>query len=204
MGRGPLYFNSNDAIQPVLRSASSQDTFACFAAASLAAAGVAACTPVVDQRGNLPAPDEVAKSTSARRPATRSSSSSARRRAPGSSTTSSWYYISRKTEAGGVPRPGRRWTSRSTSSISTAKASSRASTTRPEGRAGHRAGAGRDAGTGARTDLHRTDHRQYRPLQPSSGGIKGGRRQHRAGSQPGGPNHYDPEALIGTLSRHGD
>lgn len=71
---------------------------AVFAAAVVAAAGISGCVPTVDQRGNLPEADEVARI----HPGTTTKDQVAKLLGTPSSTgvfdSGSWYYISRKTK----------------------------------------------------------------------------------------------------------
>jgi outer membrane protein assembly factor BamE (lipoprotein component of BamABCDE complex) len=73
-------------------------SFPAFAAALLAIAGLPACSPTVDQRGNLPEPDKIAEI----RPGATTRDEETKILGTPSSTSifneKTWYYISRRTK----------------------------------------------------------------------------------------------------------
>ena len=82
----------------MFRRAHRQTPLAALVAVALAVAGLAACVPTVDQRGNLPQPDRLAEI----RPGATTREQVAKILGTPSSTgvfdDKSWYYISRKTK----------------------------------------------------------------------------------------------------------
>lgn len=98
MGRGLSYFNRMKRTRAVLYNALCQMRVLTFAAAAIVVTSLVGCVPVVDQRGNLPEQDTIAKI----HPGTTTREEVAKLLGTPSSTgvfdTNSWYYISRKTK----------------------------------------------------------------------------------------------------------
>ena len=98
MGRIRAHFNENRRLDPMLRNTIRRIPLATALGMVLAASGLAACSPTVDQRGNLPEPDKLAEI----RPGATTRDEVAKILGTPSSTAvfdnKTWYYISRRTK----------------------------------------------------------------------------------------------------------
>ena len=98
MGAAGAHFNGTRSPHPVLHNPSHRLSFSALAAALLAIAGLPACSPTVDQRGNLPEPDKIAEI----RPGATTRDEVTKILGTPSSTSifneKTWYYISRRTK----------------------------------------------------------------------------------------------------------
>src|SRR5260370_19995040 len=98
MGCIRAHFNENRRRDPVFHNSFRRIPLAAVLGLALAASGLAACSPTVDQRGNLPEPDKVAEI----RPGATTRDEVAKILGTPSSTAvfdnKTWYYISRRTK----------------------------------------------------------------------------------------------------------
>jgi outer membrane protein assembly factor BamE (lipoprotein component of BamABCDE complex) len=98
MGTAGAHFNGSWQPHPVLHNPPHRLSFPALAAALLAIAGLPACSPTVDQRGNLPEPDKIAEI----RPGATTRDEVTKILGTPSSTSifneRTWYYISRRTK----------------------------------------------------------------------------------------------------------
>ena len=98
MGAARAHFNGTRPPHPVLHNPPHRLSFPALAAALLAIAGLPACSPTVDQRGNLPEPDKIAEI----RPGATTRDEVTKILGTPSSTAifddKNWYYISRRTK----------------------------------------------------------------------------------------------------------
>jgi outer membrane protein assembly factor BamE (lipoprotein component of BamABCDE complex) len=98
MGAARAHFNGSWPPHPVLRNPSHRLSFPALLAGLFTLAGLPACAPAVDQRGNLPEPDKLA----AIRPGATTRDEVTKILGTPSSTSifneKTWYYISRRTK----------------------------------------------------------------------------------------------------------
>ena len=98
MGRIRAHFNENCRLDPMLRITIRRISLSAALGLALAASGLTACSPTVDQRGNLPEPDKLAEI----RPGATTRDEVAKILGTPSSTAvfdnKTWYYISRRTK----------------------------------------------------------------------------------------------------------
>jgi outer membrane protein assembly factor BamE (lipoprotein component of BamABCDE complex) len=98
MGAAGAHFNGTPPPHPVPHNPPHRLSFSALAAALLAIAGLPACSPTVDQRGNLPEPDKIAEI----RPGATTRDEVTKILGTPSSTSifneKTWYYISRRTK----------------------------------------------------------------------------------------------------------
>ena len=98
MGAARAHFNGTRPPHPVRHNPPHRLSFSALAAALLAIAGLPACSPTVDQRGNLPEPDKIAEI----RPGATTRDEVTKILGTPSSTSvfseKTWYYISRRTK----------------------------------------------------------------------------------------------------------
>jgi outer membrane protein assembly factor BamE (lipoprotein component of BamABCDE complex) len=98
MGAARAHFNESWLLHPVLRNPSHRLSFPALLAGLFTLAGLPACAPAVDQRGNLPEPDKLA----AIHPGATTRDEVTKILGTPSSTSifneKTWYYISRRTK----------------------------------------------------------------------------------------------------------
>ena len=98
MGAAGAHFNGTRPPHPVLHNPTHRLSFPALVAGLLAIAGLPACSPTVDQRGNLPEPDKIAEI----RPGATTRDEVTKILGTPSSTSifneKTWYYISRRTK----------------------------------------------------------------------------------------------------------
>src|SRR5256885_886963 len=98
MGADRAHFNGSWPSHPVLRNTPHHLSFPALMAGLIALAGLPACAPTVDKRGNLPEPDKLAE---IRPGATTRDEVSKILGTPSSISVfneKTWYYISRRTK----------------------------------------------------------------------------------------------------------
>jgi outer membrane protein assembly factor BamE (lipoprotein component of BamABCDE complex) len=98
MGCIRAHFNENCRLDPVFHNSIRRIPLSAALGMALAASGLIACSPTVDQRGNLPEPDKLAEI----RPGATTRDEVAKILGTPSSTAvfdnKTWYYISRRTK----------------------------------------------------------------------------------------------------------